>query len=377
MWVESASKADCTVQGPLTRFGKLLKNVRPHLVRPLRGFLKTENKNLHSFAFLHSRLVNSINTSEFDIVNIHWINGGMLSVSDISRIEKPLVWTVHDMWPFCGGEHYTEDLRWREGYRRDNRPPHESGLDLNRWTWRRKLKHWKRPVNIVTPSHWLGDCVRASCLMRSWPVSVIHYPIDTEKWKPIDRELARELLGLPRDVCLVLFGAIGGGEDSRKGFDLLQSALGHLEGSKMALELLVFGESRPKDPPNLGFPIHYAGHLYDDLSLRALYSAADVFVLPSRQDNLPNTGVEALACGTPIVAFDICGLPDLVKHKEIGWLAKPFDTADMACGIKWVLEDHQRLNRMRKLARETAVSKFSNSVISEKYLALYRDTMFL
>jgi glycosyltransferase involved in cell wall biosynthesis len=207
--------------------------------------------------------------------------------------------------------------------------------------------------------------------MRDWPVSVIPNPIDTERWQPFDQALARELLGLPKDVPLLLFGAIGGGQDPRKGFDLLQAALQNLRGEIPDLQLVVFGQLRPKDTPDLGFPIHYTGHLHDDLSLRALYSAADAFVLPSRQDNLPNTGVESLACGTPVVAFNTCGLPDIVTHHQTGYLAKAFDAEDLARGIRWVLADRTRQTQFGANARAQAVTRFASTVIAAQYQQIF------
>jgi glycosyltransferase involved in cell wall biosynthesis len=161
--------------------------------------------------------------------------------------------------------------------------PDEAGFDLNRWTWNRKRKHWQRPMHIVTPSHWLANCVRESELMRDWPVSIVPNPIDTDRWKPMYQTTARSLLGLPVDAPLLLFGAMGGGRDPRKGFDLLLDALAHLRAEREDLHLVVFGQLAPREPPDLGFTIHYTGHLNDDLSLRALYSAADVLVMSARQ----------------------------------------------------------------------------------------------
>ena len=117
----------------------------------------------------------------------------MLSIADISRIRRPIVWTLHDMWAFCGAEHYATDRRWSFGYRRDNRPDDERGFDLNRNTWLRKRKHWTRPLQIVCPSKWLADCVVSSALMSDWPLAVVPNPIDTDVWQPIDRRLARHL----------------------------------------------------------------------------------------------------------------------------------------------------------------------------------------
>jgi glycosyltransferase involved in cell wall biosynthesis len=174
------------------------------------------------------------------------------------------------MWAFCGAEHYTEDLRWRDGYTVNNRPAYESGFDLNRWTFVRKQNHWKRHMHIVTPSKWLADCAKNSALMSDWPISVIPNTIDTDVWQPINKTFARKLLHLPLDVPLLLFGAMGGTLDPRKGFDLLQAALNQLRGNLPGLEIVVFGQLAPVLGIDCIFPIHYTGHLHDDISLRLL-----------------------------------------------------------------------------------------------------------
>lgn len=339
-----------------------------------RRTLQTENPIVHSPAILPSSWRRRLNTSDADVIHMHWVAGEMLSIKDIGHIRKPVVWTLHDMWAFCGAEHYTEDHRWRDGYHRHNRPAHESGFDLNRWTWKRKRKHWQRPMHIVTPSRWLADCARESQLMQDWPVSVVPNVINTDVWRPVDQRMARDLLGLPQDVPLLLFGAMGGSRDPRKGFDLLLEALSHLRGEVEGLELVVFGQLSPREPPDLGFPIHYTGHLHDDVSLRVLYSAADLLAIPSRQDNLPNTGVESLACGTPVIAFDTCGLPDIVSHRENGYLAKAFDAADFAEGVRWVMQ-HKPADTLRLAARQSAVDCFSPGVVVPQYLEVYRQAI--
>jgi len=372
MWVDVASSGDWTVQGPATKLSKALTKVRPILSGlAFKPVFKTKNPIIHSPALLPSSRVGALNGSHADLLHLHWVQAEMLSVADIGHLRKPVVWTLHDMWAFCGAEHYTEEFRWRDGYFTGNRPVYESGFDLNRWTWQRKRKHWQRPTHIVTPSRWLAQCVRESALMRDWPVTVVPNCLDTSRWQPLDKAVARNLLGLPKGVPLLLFGAMGGGNDPRKGFDLLLQALQRLRGEMKELELVVFGQLAPKDPQSLGFPIHYTGHLHDDLSLRALYSAADVMVIPSRQDNLPNTGVESLVCGTPVVAFDVCGLPDIVQHQHTGYLAKPFDTDDLAYGIQWVLSDSDRYRSLSQQARAYAVAHFSNTVVADQYQAVY------
>lgn len=371
MLVDWAVSGDWTVDGHSNKLRKGIAKVRPTLGRMLfKPIVQFENLNSHSPSVLPSGRVDALNASDADVLHLHWVQGEMLSIAEIGKLTKPMVWTLHDMWAFCGAEHYTEDLRWQHGYTTNNRPNHESGFDLNRWVWKRKLKHWKKPIQIVTPSNWLAECVRNSTLMRDWPVTVIPNPIDTERWKPIDQGLARELLGLPKDKHLLLFGAIAGSKDPRKGFDLLQEALGKLRGEILDTHLVIFGQASPKTPPDLGFPIHYTGHLHDDLSLQVLYSAADAFVLPSRQDNLPNTGVEALACGTPVVAFNTGGLPDIVDHQNNGYLATAFNTDDLACGIKWVLHS-SHYKKLRQKSRDYCKEQFHNTIIAATYSLLY------
>lgn len=374
MLVNFAVAGDPTVQGPTCKWGKLSAILRSELGWLLWKAMRKQGPISQSPAILPSNWAKKLNASDADLIHLHWITGEMLSIADIGRIEKPIVWTLHDMWAFCGAEHYTDDFRWHEGYRQNNRPLHEFGFDLNRWIWKRKHRHWRRPIHIVTPSRWLADCVRQSTLMRDWPVSVVPNCLNTERWKPFTRQLARELLGLPVDVPLLLFGAIKGTHDLRKGFDLLMKALHHLHGKIPNLELVIFGQHIPLKPPDLCFPVHYTGHLHDDLSLRALYSAADALVIPSIQDNLPNTGVEAHACGTPVIAFATGGLSDIVDHHRTGYLAKAFDTEDLATGITWVLSNAERAH-LGEQARTRAVANFSNQVVAEQYGAIYEQAI--
>ena len=241
MHVIRASAGDSTVEAsPPAWMGKK-DGIRTRLGESVTKLLHTENRILHSPEILRSRWPQRLNSLDADVIHLHWFGYEMMSVADIARLRKPVIWTLHDMWAFCGAEHFTEDFRWRDGYLRDNRPIHESGFDLNRWTWQRKINHWRSPLHIVTPSRWLADCARQSAIMRDWPVSVIPYAIDTETWRPVDKALARRILGLPVDCPLLLFGAIGGTHDPRKGFDLLRGALDHLRGEILGLELVVFG----------------------------------------------------------------------------------------------------------------------------------------
>ena len=374
LWVNEKKSDDVTVENLNSKIGKVLNKLRPQIINhSFIKMLKTENKIIHSPSVLPSNWVKHINNSDADIVHLHWTQNEMLSIKDISKIKKPIVWTLHDMWAFCGAEHYTNDHRWRDGYYSNNRPDYESGFDLNRWTWNRKKKYWNKPIQIVTPSKWLAKCTRESALMKNWPIFVIPNPIDTDQWTPIDKKDARKMLNLSQDVNLILFGALGGAEDPRKGYDLLLSGLEYLKIDRKVkkIELAVFGQDKQKSQTDPGFPVHYFGKLDNDLILRTLYSAADLMVVPSRQDNLPNTAVEAQACGAPIVSFNIGGLSDIIEHQKTGYLAKAFDTRDLANGITWVLEQNAS-KKIGNNAREQVLKKFSEKKIIQNYISLYK-----
>lgn len=376
MWVNKLVSDDWTIKDPVSKLEKLFNELKPRLVNKFSNYiLKIDNKTIHSPSFLPSAWVKRINESDADIVNLHWIQNEMLSIKDISKINKPIVWTLHDMWAFCGSEHYTDDFRWRTGYT-NNRPNGEIGFDLNYWAWRRKQKYWKKPMKIITPSKWLSRCVSESNLMSRCSVTTIANPINIESFKPTNKKIARNQLNLPIEKELILFSAPGGEKDTRKGFDLLLSALKRLKVSNQHnnLELVVIGQSRPKLVSDNNFPIHYMGRLHDDISLCLVYNSVDAIIIPSRQDNLPNTGVEAQACGVPIVSFNVGGLSDIIGHKKTGYLAKAFDISDLANGISWVLVNSINMN-LRDNARKNSVLKFSETKVAEKYIEIYRELL--
>lgn len=380
MKVRLKKSDDWTVRGPCGGFERAGAMLRPVLGGLVCRMQKNDNVNLHSGNWLPSRWAREINASGADVVNLHWVGMEALSIEDIGRIRKPMVWTLHDMWPFCGMEHYTidgPDARWRSGYGKSNRSALSRGPDLDRLSWLRKVKSWKKPMHIVAPSRWLADCARDSAIFRHWPISVIPNALDTETYRPLDRALCRSALGLPPDRKIILFGAMGGGRDPRKGYDLLTGALGMLAGSMNPSDMMcvVFGQGEPKNPPQLPFPIRWMGHVQDDVALALLYNSADVTVVPSRQENLPQTATESLACGTPVVAFNVTGLPDAVAHQVTGYLAEPFSIEDMAKGIQWVLADSARYENLSVAARQRALQLWSPGAVVPQYVSVYESMM--
>lgn len=345
---------------------------------PLKPY-RQKSKQLFSPHWLSSKPHQQIAQLNPDIINLHWISAGYLQIETLARFSQPLVWTLHDMWSFTGGCHYNQSC---------NKFTATCGTcpllgsskegDLSRHIWQRKQKSWRNlDLTIVTPSQWLGDSAKASSLFGDRRVEVIPYGLDTEIYRPIEQSTARKLLQLPQDKQLVLFLSLNATSDQRKGFHLLQPALQHLSRStgQDQLELMVVGASAPENPPELGFKAHYLGVLGDDLTLALAYSAADVFVAPSLQDNLPNTVLEAIACGTPCVAFDIGGMPDMIDHQQNGYLAKPFVIEDLTAGIRWVLADSTRLKTLGHSARAKAEQEFALKIQARRYQQLYQEIL--
>lgn len=346
--------------------------------RRWEGFTASE-QFFHSTANFSCGMLEALQIVPHDIVHLHWLGSDTLTIEEIGQIKKPIIWTLHDMWAFCGAEHFTHGdsgARFRVGYYKDNRPNSETGPDMNRWVWERKRKAWVVPMTIVCPSQWLAECAKDSALFSGWPVHCIPNPLDIQRWRPHSKVHSRELLGLSGDGQIILFGADGGEKDLRKGGDLLRNALITLHKNGVRnLQLVIFGQSAPKVQSEFPFPVTYLGRLHDDVSLVAAYSAADVMIVPSRQENLPQTAIEAHACGIPVVAFNIGGLPDIIEHQKTGYVARPFEIVDLADGIAWVLADEQRLRVLGATARESAVRKYAEPVIAKAYCELYEQVL--
>ena len=337
---------------------------------------KTNDTGPHSLNVFPWGLFKAIKRSDAEIVNLHWINRESLSIEQVARIRKPLVFTLHDMWAFCGAEHYGSDnpeSRFIAGYNPNNRHPGDRGIDLDRWVWNRKKTFWIKPHHVICPSNWLADCARSSQLMKDWPVHVIPNAIDLECFKPLDKMFCRKALGINPDVVVVAFGAIKGTKDFRKGFDLLVSAIRLLsvQGYSNETEYIVFGQSEPNIPLNLSATVKYMGYLHDDWTLALLYNSADVMVVPSRQEAFGQTASEAQACGCPVVAFNSTGLRDVVEDRMTGYLAEPFSPEDLANGIRWVLQDSSRGAELSDHSRKRALRLWTPEKIVGKYLDVF------
>jgi glycosyltransferase involved in cell wall biosynthesis len=227
-------------------------------------------------------------------------------------------------------------------------------------------------LTIVGLSRWLADCAKKSTLFGERHIVNLPNPIDIHIFRPFNKEFARDLLDLPVNNKIVLFGADDAMRDPRKGFTELAAAMNSIKST--GLELLLFGSGRLSNPPDFNHPVHFLGHMPGDLSLRVLYSAADVMVVPSLQENLSNIIMECLACGTPVVAFNIGGNSDMIDHQNNGYLAIPRSPSSLAEGIDWIL-NHPTPQHLSCNARQKVIENFESTKIARQYLNLYNEIL--
>lgn len=374
MLVKSKSSNYCTVIELTTKIQKKFQNFFSYLDFFPVKFYKNRNSTPFSPGWISFNLVEKINSMQADIVHLHWVNG-MLSIEDILEIKAPIIWSMHDNWLFTGGCH----IKWEcELYKSQcgtcPRLSSTKSTDLSRWVWLRKAKTFAsvRNITIVGLSRWMTNIARESSLLKKHTIVNIPNLIDTKIFKPLDQNQSREYWHLPLNTKLVLFGAMSATSDINKGFKELSEALHKLTDKN--IEFVVFGDNKYKKSENFGFKTHYLGQLYNDTDLVTLYSAVDIMIVPSLQENLSNTIIESLACGTPVVAFDIGGNSDIIEHHINGYLAKPFNTTDLANGIEWVLNNQNYADLCRN-GREKMLKEFDSTIVAEKYITLYKETL--
>jgi len=272
MLVQSKLSDDKTVIGPESKIKKGFAKLRPTLDSAVKKIFSGSSKTIFSPAWLpFSDIPSRIKSIAPDIIHLHWICGGMLRIEELKRVNKPIVWTLHDTWAFTGGCHINNGCdRFQQDCGNCPQLNRSSKNDLSRSILRRKKKAWAGlNITIVTPSKWLAECAKESSLFKGRRIEVIHNGLDLNLYKPVDKTFARKIWDLPINKKLILFLYEGLKQLSVKWSD--------------KAELVVFGSSEPENPPDFGLPVHYLGRLHDDVSLALLYAAADVMVVPSRQ----------------------------------------------------------------------------------------------
>lgn len=308
---------------------------------------------------------------EADVINLHWINDGMLTYREILKLEKlgkKIVWTMHDMYPFTAGCYYDSECG---KYKDSCRKCILAKADLKKEKYVQKIferkyaVYQKTDITFVGCSNWIANCARRSILTKKHDVYTINNPIDISIFKPIEKEIAFKEFSISTNKKIIAFGAMQSDSDPRKGYKYLIEALKYLNSEEYLL--VVFGNNdNSKINSFYDFEVKTVGKIESDDKLVALYSMADVFVAPSVQENLSNAVMESLACGTPVVAFNIGGMPDLVENKKNGYLAEAYKANDLAEGIKFCTG-----NNLEKACITYVKDHFDMKLIGSKYKSIY------
>jgi len=373
--VNTKSRDDATVIKYVNpRIKILLNKTYQHYIRFIKRIPAGSIESRFLPRLITESILQKINEINPDIINIHWISEGFIKIETLGKIYVPIIWTLHDMWAFTGGCNYDQGCgRYKLNCGCCPMLKSTKDKDLSRNNYLRKLNIYRKINNltIVTPSQWLANTARESSLFSKENIMVIPSGINAKMFKPVNKKFARNLLNLPLDKKIILFGAVGAMSDERKGYSYLLSSLKTLKGSN--IELAVFGGSKQTKSDTVNIKTHFFGQLRDDISLVLLYSAADVMVVPSLQENLSLTIMESLACGTPVVAFNIGGNGEMIDHKGNGFLAEAFDPGDLGTGINWILNDGKRACKLSINARNTVLENFTTDICAERYLNLYKE----
>lgn len=340
-------------------------------------------KTPFSLQWFGKSLIHNKTLKQADIIHLHWINHGFLSpkfLAELDLLDKPIVWTFHDSNAFTGGCHVRyscENFHQQCG----NCPLLRSNGkdDISHKNWLRKQKAYSElNFHIVAPSNWMAKSVKESSLLGLRNLNVIPNTIEIAIFKPYVKSEAKKILKIAANHFVIMSGFMPSKNDKHKGTQYLIAALNELssrpEIPNEQIELVIFGNKDEKNMPNFPFKTTFLGTINKDEHLAKCYAAADVFVLPSLEDNLPNTVMESLACATPVVAFKTGGIPDMVKHLQNGYLAKYENATDLADGIEWLflLEDKEII---QKEARRTILDHFAPAVIATKHEELYLDLL--
>lgn len=320
---------------------------------------------------------------EADIIHLHWINQGMLSLNGIKKIlqsGKPVVWTMHDIWPATAICHVTLGCRHFTTQCKNCRllPGNGSSRDLSTRVWQRKQKMLAdEEIHFVACSHWLESEAKKSALLKGQKITSIPNPIDTRIYKKGDKQEARKRLGLPLDKKLILF-ASQRVTNENKGMGYLIEACQLINAQctihNAQLGMVILGGHAEEVVEHLPLEAYPLGYVNDEKRIVDVYQAVDVFVLPSLSENLPNTIMEAMACGVPCVGFRVGGIPEEIDHQKNGYVASYRSAEDLAKGILWILEeaDYESLSQNAILK---VVRNYSEQVVSTRYIEVYHEAL--
>ncbi len=325
---------------------------------------------LFSYPMLGTDISGLPEVGNADIIYLHWALGGFLnfnSFDKIAKLGKPVIIVLHDMWWISGGCHYSFTCeKYKHGCSNCQMFSGDHENDYSSKGFRKKMKFYSRYKNLffVAPSRWIYNCAKEAFLTKDKPVFYIPNILDTKLFKPFEKKTAKQILGLDENKPVIAFGAVSV-DSPYKGWKYLQEALTLLKQDIRydGLQVLIFGSgANDRIAGSIPFNTKFMGYLKDEYSTMLVYNAADVFVVPSLADNQPTTVQESLCCGTPVVGFNVGGIPDMVTHKGNGYLANYRDSGDICTGIKYCLEQKMK---------GYMLPQFEPALLVQKHLELY------
>ena len=312
---------------------------------------------------------------EADIYHLHWTSGFVDLPAFFKAVNKPVVWTLHDMFPFTGGCHYAGNC---EKYKTHcNQCPQLGSVsekDLSFSIWNRKseaITGFNNIIIIRADSYWLANEAKKSSLFKELDIDTIHYGLETEEFIPLDKIACRKALNIPLKSRVIVFGAPGI-NNPRKGFNELLEALVRLRNIYSNLFLLSFGSGTMPDTKDI--PFLHLGNVGNNHLLSLIYSCADVFVIPSLQEAFGQTALEAMSCGIPVAGFNTGGIPDIIENGVTGYLAETGNIAGLTDAIKLILTlDKNGIKKLASNCREKVLAEFTITHQADKYIEMYRN----
>ncbi len=378
MFAKATLRDDRTVHAARSMTDRIWPLLRERLDRLPTRLYPRRARTLFTVGVVPSCSAEQLVALRPDILHLHWLGPAFVDLGALRRLDVPVVWTLHDSWAFTGGCHVPQECeRFRDRCGRCPALGSGSPLDLSTVGWHRKRRALRQlQATVVTPSAWMAARASASSLLGGARVEVIPNGIDAALFRPIDKGIAREILGIPSDAPVLLYGAMFSALDPNKGLDLLGEALGMLSHRGVpAVRLLVMGSTGVKLPQKANVEVTCIGMVHDEAMVALANNAADAVVLPSRQENFPNAALEAAACARPVAAFDIGGVPEIVKDGETGFLAQPFDPDSLAGAIGRLLADRALRDRLGARAREVAKREWGAALCANRHVELYRSIL--
>lgn len=366
------------VLGPRNFIQAIVSRLLPRLDLITKRIVGVHRHNSWSLNIFPNLLLNKDFSNSFDVIHLNWVGKNMLPLSQIRGFKKPIVWTLHDSWAFTGGCHVPSGCRrFEESCGQCPQLSRGGKADISHKIWLKKsLAYPNAKFHFVAPSRWIADEARASSLLKRFPISVIPNGLDTSIFAPQGKADSRDVLGLPSDKRIILFGAMYADTDKNKGMDLLIEALNVLneQDADFAKQnmLVIFGTDNQALSGKFPLPIICLGMINNENMLARIYSSADLTVVPSRSESFGQVASESLSCGTPVVAFNTTGLKDIVDHQKTGYLANCFQSDDLAKGISLLEFDSDIVRRMSENARQRAVERFDIGVTAKMHLDLFR-----